>query len=145
MQAATGELAEFIGQRLGREVCYAQSPSTNGEASPRNSSPPNAKPAALRPAARVRWGRKLLKWMLGPEALQWLEVGQFLDSGEVHRWMYDRLSLRELTTRCRFREFRVCTATESYLSGFADYELDQVSGVIRKPDSIFVECLKPRE
>ncbi|MBL8890402.1 MAG: methyltransferase domain-containing protein [Planctomycetaceae bacterium] len=145
MQTATGELAAFIGHRLGHEVKYANSQLAEvpaGDPSGQTATP-KAKPT--RPPARVRWARKIIKWMLGKEALKWLDVGQFLDSGEVHRWMYDRFSLQELTRRCRFREFRVCTASESYLLGFADFELDQVGGVVRKPDSIFTECRKPQK
>ncbi|MDP1561082.1 MAG: methyltransferase domain-containing protein [Pirellulaceae bacterium] len=139
MQSAKSEMAAYIAQRLGHEVCYAQAP-----AAPSKSSSTPLPPAGNgRPPARVRWARKLIKWLLGPQALHWLDVGQFLDSGEVHRWMYDRHSLRELTKRCRFTDFRVCGAKESYLEGFADYELDQVAGKVRKPDSIFVECRKP--
>lgn len=145
IQSATGEMASFIGQRLGHEVNYAKAkvpeiPANESSAPP---APPMAKPT--RPPARVRWARKFIKWMLGKDALKWLDVGQFLDSGEVHRWMYDRFSLQELTSRCRFQEFRVCSAIESYLPGFAEFEMDQVDGVVRKPDSIFAECRKPQQ
>lgn len=161
MQSAKGDLATFIDRRLGREVAYAQAPKgssashTLANAKPEQEtiapvsrsaapSPTSALPKTVKPRApvRIRWAKKLIKWLWGPQALKWLEVGKFLDSGEVHRWMYDRYSLRELTQRCRFVDFRVCTAIESYLPGFAEYELDQVANAVRKPDSIFVECRK---
>ncbi len=139
MQSAKGELAAFIDQRLGREVSYAQAP-------PVAATPTGPPPTATnqRPTARERWAKKLLKWVWGPDAWKWLQVGQFLDSGEVHRWMYDRHSLRELTKRCHLIDFCVRTATDSYLPGFRDYHLDEVGGAVRKPDSIFVECRKPQ-
>jgi SAM-dependent methyltransferase len=137
MQSAQGDLAEFISQRLGREVTYARAESPVAEPAK------NRSPNQRRPPWRERWAKKILKWAWGANGWQWLQVGKFLDSGEVHRWMYDRVSLRELTQKCRFKDFRVCSATESYLPGFADYELDQVAGTVRKPDSIFVECRKP--
>lgn len=142
INSATGEMAAFIDQRLGHEVKYAkvaEVPASDASAQP---AAPLPKPTG--PPARVRWARKILKWLMGEDALKWLDVGQFLDSGEVHRWMYDRFSLQELTSRCRFQEFRVCSATESYLPGFAEFEMDQVEGAVRKPDSIFAECRKPQ-
>ncbi len=145
MQSAKGDLAMFIEQRLGREVSYAQAPADHAGTQTHGSRTP-AEEITVKPRApvQIRWAKKLIKWLWGPQALKWLEVGKFLDSGEVHRWMYDRYSLRELTQRCRFVDFRVCTAVESYLPGFGDYELDQVAGIVRKPDSIFVECRKPQ-
>ncbi len=72
------------------------------------------------------------------------EIGRFRLSGEVHQWMYDRLSLRRLLDAMGFTDFRVCSATESGIAGFARYQLDaDASGQVRKPDSLFVEARKP--
>lgn len=157
MQAAEGPIAEWIASRLGGEVAYAvsggasESPGDVLNAAGRvgASSPAAANAAKQRPVPRARkpwrerWARKLLKWCLGADAVGWLEVGKFLDSGEVHRWMYDRHSLRQLCQSVGFREFRLCRADESGLQGFADYQLDQTDGAVRKPDSLFAECRKP--
>lgn len=144
MQSAKGDLATFIDRRLGREVAYAQAPADpSGTQAHGRLTPAEEITVKPRSPVRIRWAKKLIKWLWGPQALKWLEVGKFLDSGEVHRWMYDRYSLRELTQRSRFVDYLVCTAIESYLPGFGDYELDQVAGIVRKPDSIFVECRKP--
>ena len=72
------------------------------------------------------------------------QIGRFRLGGEVHKWMYDRRSLRALLEKCGFREFDVCKADESRISNFKSYGLDlHGDGSIRKPDSLFVEAIKP--
>jgi hypothetical protein len=71
-------------------------------------------------------------------------VGKFRMGGEVHQWMYDRLSLAKLLEEAGFAEVAKCTATGSGISGWASYQLDaDESGRVRKPDSLFVEARKP--
>jgi cephalosporin hydroxylase/predicted SAM-dependent methyltransferase len=71
-------------------------------------------------------------------------VGKFRMRGEVHQWMYDRLSLSKLLEEAGFAEVAKCTATGSGISGWANYQLDSdESGRVRKPDSLFVEARKP--
>lgn len=73
-----------------------------------------------------------------------LEVGRFRLSGEVHRWMYDRYSLSMLIQRAGFQDIRICRASESRIPGFNSYLLDvDRDGSVRKPDSLFMEALKP--
>lgn len=68
----------------------------------------------------------------------------FRKSGEVHRWMYDSLSLARLLEQVGFKNIIQRTAFESYLSGWATYKLDtEQDGSIYKPDSLFMEGLKP--
>lgn len=66
-------------------------------------------------------------------------------SGEVHRWMYDRVSLRLLVTRLGFTGFKVVDHLESNIPDWGKYRLDtSLQGDYpRKPDSIFVEASKP--
>jgi SAM-dependent methyltransferase len=72
------------------------------------------------------------------------DVGRFRMGGEVHLWMYDRLSLAQLLREADFTDIRVCAATESAIAGFAAYELDaDLAGVVRKPDSLYMEARKP--
>lgn len=69
------------------------------------------------------------------------EVGRFRTGGEVHQWMYDRLSLPKLLLEAGFDEVRICGAGESWIEGFAGYELDtDEQGRVRKPESLFVEA-----
>jgi predicted SAM-dependent methyltransferase len=69
--------------------------------------------------------------------------GIFRQSGELHRWMYDRYSLHQLLKQVGFTEIRVCRADESKIPDFNAYELDIYQGNIRKPDSLFMEAIKP--
>ncbi len=67
----------------------------------------------------------------------------FRNSGEVHRWMYDRVSLRALLEKSDFAEMRICSSTESRIPDFASFGLDASDGEVRKPDSLFVEAIVP--
>lgn len=72
------------------------------------------------------------------------EVAKFRDGGEVHKWMYDRLSLGRLLVECGFAEARVCRADESRITDFNSFHLDtDENGETRKPDSLFMEAIKP--
>ena len=72
------------------------------------------------------------------------EIGVFRLSGEVHQWMYDRYSLKVLLTQAGFIEIRQRSADESSIKDFNSYFLDiESDGSIRKPDSIFMEAVKP--
>ncbi len=72
-----------------------------------------------------------------------LETGRFRLSGEVHQWMYDRYSLGLLLRECGFTDIRVVTAFESSVSEWGKYELDVKNGEVLKPDSLFMEAVKP--
>lgn len=73
-----------------------------------------------------------------------MEVGRFRQSGEVHKWMYDRLSLGALLQQVGFSEIRVCAANESRIPRFNSFLLDLAeNGSTRKPDSLFMEAIKP--
>jgi predicted SAM-dependent methyltransferase len=71
------------------------------------------------------------------------EVISFRGRGEVHQWMYDRISLKLLLERGGFSEITICRADESRIPLFDSYYLDKdEQGSIRKPDSLFVEGIK---
>lgn len=71
------------------------------------------------------------------------EEGLFRNSGEPHQWMYDRYSLKRLLEEAGFVNVKVCAANESRIPEFWKYSLDVLDGVVRKPDSLFVEASKP--
>jgi hypothetical protein len=76
--------------------------------------------------------------------LEGTQEALFRQSGEVHRWMYDRISLRRMLEQCGFADIQVCRADESRIPHFASYHLDtDESGSVRKPDSLFIEASKP--
>ena len=67
-------------------------------------------------------------------------------TGEAHKWMYDRVSLRRLLETAGFEAFAVTTFNSSRIPEWERFDLDR-SGLdpsrARKPDSIFVEAAKP--
>lgn len=71
-------------------------------------------------------------------------VGAFRASGEVHKWMYDRWSLTKLLAQCGFTESCVCEANESSIPDYNSFLLDlDDDGTARKPDSLFMEAIRP--
>lgn len=71
-------------------------------------------------------------------------AGVFRQSGEVHRLLYDRFSLSRVLKQAGFSDPQVCTARESRIPAFETYNLDTTAeGKTRKPDSFFMEAIKP--
>jgi predicted SAM-dependent methyltransferase len=66
------------------------------------------------------------------------------DTGELHRWYYDRLSLEFLLTQAGFGAYAVVEYNVSKISGWSTMNLDanQEGDGMRKPDSIIVEAVK---
>lgn len=121
--------------------------------------------------SRPLLSRELIEERLGGEASHWLskadanfltgeppltneqvfQVGstspadevKFRNQGEIHRWMYDRISLCALLDEAGFHDIKVCSATESRIPEFNSYSLDvDDHGAVRKPDSLFMEGVK---
>jgi len=80
---------------------------------------------------------------MGKEYVDYFEEGVFRNSGEIHKWMYDRFSLKELLINSGFINVEVCYADKSKILNFNSYNLDMIQGKIRKPDSLFMEAIKP--
>lgn len=93
---------------------------------------------------REKTARFCVRTLLGKKALSAYDEGMFRSCGEIHRWMYDRYSLKTACIESGFSEFRVCQADESQIDDFSNFELDTMKGQVRKPDSLFIECEKPR-
>jgi predicted SAM-dependent methyltransferase len=79
----------------------------------------------------------------GTQSKQALKEGLFRNSGEIHRWMYDRYSLQRLLERSGFINIHICSADESQIPDFNKYGLDILKEKVRKPDSLFIEAFKP--
>lgn len=70
-------------------------------------------------------------------------IGAFRLGGEIHQWMYDRYSLKNLCEKLGGESFIVTTAFKSYLANWESFELDgTLDNSVRKPDSLFIECRK---
>ena len=73
-----------------------------------------------------------------------IQIGYYRQNGEVHQWMYDRYSLSVLLKNCGFENIVRRTASESYIPNWDSFNLDtEPDGSIYKPDSLFVEAIKP--
>jgi predicted SAM-dependent methyltransferase len=71
------------------------------------------------------------------------EYLKFRSTGEIHKWMYDRISLHKLLEGCGFSDAKQCAADESAIEGFSSFFLDtNKDGSSRKPDSLYMESKK---
>ena len=116
--------------------------------------PDRPKPALLPLSQKItRWLSALprralmrgLRKSLGPGGSDALEIGRFRLSGEVHELMYDRYSLARLLAQAGFLDLRRRDPAESLIPDWTSYHLDtDPDGSIYKPDSIYMEAVKPQ-
>ncbi len=126
--------ADFVKSRIGAELESCQS---------RTSSPKRKRKIhAWLENFRLQTAIAAVGLFLGGHKAEALREGLFRQQGEIHRWMYDRLSLKKLCEQSGLVDFRVCEGSESSIDGFAAFQLDACGQQIRKPDSLFVECRK---
>lgn len=91
----------------------------------------------------LRIRERAIRHLLGTE-YDALKIGRFRLSGEIHQWMYDRYSLKRILEKNKFTHVLQRTATESYVPNWSSFNLDTESdGSIYKPDSLYMEALKP--
>jgi predicted SAM-dependent methyltransferase len=91
------------------------------------------------------WRERLVRLLLGKEYAL-LQLGRFRRGGEIHHWMYDRVSLRDLLRQAGFEHFRCTGPAESAIPNWTDYHLDMApDGAVCKPDSLFVEAQRESE
>lgn len=69
--------------------------------------------------------------------------GMFRNSGEVHKWMYDRVSLTQELQRAGFTDILGMDAHSSTFPQFPCEGMDHVGGRIRKPGSLYFEARRP--
>ncbi len=128
----------FVRSRIGAELDYCRAPKElAAEGSAHKTSQSTL-------SWRERFCRKIVRLLLGEKFHTAFNEALFRKDGEIHRWMYDRFSLRQLCADVGFVDFRCCSADESSIDNFADFRLDSEHDRVFKPDSLFVECRKPR-
>jgi len=67
----------------------------------------------------------------------------FRHQGEIHRWMYDRLSLSKALIQVGFQKPIIVSPYESQIEHWKDFNLDvDLDNSIYKPDSLFCEGIK---
>lgn len=133
--------ADFIRSRIGKEIdnCH------HDQSSVSNTGRSGGSNKLSRRIRRVRevLARKAIALLLGKSKLQAFDEGSFRQTGEIHRWMYDQFSLNVACQKCGFESGKVFTAFESQIAEFESYQLDSYGKSIRKPDSLFMEFIKP--
>lgn len=73
-------------------------------------------------------------------------VPDFITGGELHRWMYDRVSLAALLKKSGFVSVCPQNFDTSHNADVLAHGLDaDADGGIRKPDSLFMEGIKPSD
>lgn len=92
---------------------------------------------------RLEAGSAILRCLGGAAWAQAFRAGIFRQGGEVHRRMYDEVSLARLLHATGFSTPRRMEAGESAIPCFDAYELEIAQGEPRKPDSLFMEAIKP--
>ncbi len=128
--------AEFVRSRIGAEAFAALEAAARGQW---HESAPGGWRRRLS-AARQALAGAVAAAIGGAALRRALAEGNFRQSGEVHRWMYDRHSLGRALRRAGFAKVARQTAFESRIAEFARYQLDvDEAGAVRKPDSLFME------
>ena len=136
---------EFIESRMGGE--FFECIDSAADHKPRIGGKKNGESSIKKAVHRLRdrFAKLLLKTLYSKQAWSDFCETRFRSQGEIHRWMYDRVSLQTTLIASGFVNFKVCGATESRIQNFARFELDSKNGKTRKPDSLFVEATKPRQ
>ncbi len=91
------------------------------------------------------WFRdQIIKLILRKSELDALLIGRFHLCGEKHKYMYDRISLANFLKEIGFVCITRQTHITSLISNWNNYLLDNtISGSPRKPDSLYMEAIKP--
>ena len=84
----------------------------------------------------------MVRVTLGQSAMQGVQEGLFRNRGEVHRWMYDRVSLSKLLEDVGFISVQLCGPEQSQIPDFNTYELDVKKGEVFRPHSLYIEAKK---
>lgn len=132
-----GYVAEQVLQRSTTQVSSAPPAPRNSRSSP------------MRLAAKA-FGRlqemaaACAVWVLGGSRLHdAFQTGLYRSRGEIHQWMYDELSLRQLLADCGFVDIVRRRLGESAIPGWSDYDLEIREGRALKPHSLVMEARKP--
>lgn len=87
---------------------------------------------------------RILKALLGPKEWKNLKAGRARNAGEVHKWMYDRVTLAQLLRKVGFVETKRQSATESLWDKWPHENLDLGdNGRPIHANSLYMEAVKP--
>ena len=136
---ADGDRRKFAVERIGMEAESVFSPA------PRATKKPGwfSVVAHYGRRSREELAGLVASMVLGSEGRAALREGIFRRSGQVHQWMYDRVSLKAFLEQAGFVDVVACRADQSRIDRFTSFDLDTVNGRVRKPDSLFMEAARP--
>lgn len=134
-----GEMAGHLARLEGEGKSYVESRIGNLRRYLHGGAPFQKHPRRL--GMRRLFGRAFQK-VVGILQGERYRLGAFRQSGEVHRWMYDRYSLGRLLGEAGFREVRVMSPTASQIPGWREFGLDQDGQEVLDPSALFMEGRK---
>ncbi len=140
---------EFLIKRCGKEILPSITPrSTNTHfADPVKAIPLHLKfKLLLKNFYNPSWLKeKLLKILLSNSDYETLRCGRFNQSGELHKQMFDRISLQALLQQVGFSQCTLRSHISSFFPQWEKFYLDNNRlGEARKPDSLYLEAVKPK-
>jgi predicted SAM-dependent methyltransferase len=140
---ASAESRDFITRRIGMHASSVWEPRTSARES-LTTRLARKSPAQMWRLLHSAFVKGIVLAIGGRAHFEALQEGLFRRSGEIHRAMYDSYSLGCVLAETGFADLKVCMASESRIPEFGTYELDVVGGRVRKPDSLFMEGIKPQ-
>lgn len=141
---------QFLIKRCGKEVLPSLLPNKEEINS---SSPDKALPFHLKLKQLMKkisdpsWLKEMLiRTFLNNSDYEAFQLGRFRQSGELHKHMYDRISIKELLQKIGFVKCTIQSHISSFFPEWEDFNLDNTSqGEARKPDSLYIETDKPNQ
>lgn len=89
---------------------------------------------------RIR--RKLIKTLLTKKELSALKIGIFRESGEMHKWMYDKYSLTRMLYDVGFESVELVDPFNSSIPDWPSFCFDVKNNTVLNPTSLYMEALK---
>ena len=130
---------DFLIERNGKEVELIMKDLRHQK--PTSDNPNKKKDAFSFNINRSKAREALIKLVLGKNYTNY-KISQFRKQGEIHQWMYDRYSLKNLLKEAGFNGAEVKSAFTSNIPNWNTFKLDGENSTIRKPDSLFMEAIK---
>jgi hypothetical protein len=140
IRARNASELSFAYERLGQEIDLAKEPP--GEAQAFFQKLIKKRPSFFSNYLRKKCCLFFVSIVGGKEAAVSFREGSFRNSGEVHKWMYDLYSLKNLLEAKGFEKTQRFSESESQIPRFSQFELELVNGRIRKPQSLILESRK---
>lgn len=138
LRSADRDALAFAKKRIGEECLQATEPPPQGLWTRLQ----RTSPGHVFRILRERLAKLAVYLVAGPTMAGHFQEAAFRAQGEIHQWMYDRLSLTERLRSVGLTQLAVRSFSESSIPEFAAYQLDGSRGTPHKPDSLYFEGIK---